>query len=148
MFLCPWNSPNKNTRVVAISFSRVSSQPRDWTTCIGRRILYCPSHHMLTLTSGVTLNPLCLHPNQPTGARAVGPASCREAAGLGWLPRPLLLFLQPSPSCLLTLQSSQKISSFFFFRYNSYDIKITIFRCMIWWILDFSIVTMWCNHHH
>ena len=29
--LCPWDSPGKNTEVVAISFSRGSSQTRDWT---------------------------------------------------------------------------------------------------------------------
>ena len=29
--LCLWNFPDKNTGVVAISFSRGSSQPRDWT---------------------------------------------------------------------------------------------------------------------
>ena len=29
--LYPWNSPGKNTGAVAISFSRGSSQPRDWT---------------------------------------------------------------------------------------------------------------------
>jgi len=29
--LCPWDSPGKNTRVVAISSSRGSSQPRSWT---------------------------------------------------------------------------------------------------------------------
>ena len=29
--LCSWNSPGKNTGVVAIPFSRGSSQPRDWT---------------------------------------------------------------------------------------------------------------------
>ena len=28
-YLCPWDFPGKNTRVVAISFSRESSQPRD-----------------------------------------------------------------------------------------------------------------------
>ena len=28
---CPWNSLGKNTGVVAISFSRESSWPRDWT---------------------------------------------------------------------------------------------------------------------
>ena len=37
--LCPWNSLNKNTGVVAISFFRASSQPRDWTevSCIAGR---------------------------------------------------------------------------------------------------------------
>ena len=29
--LCPWNSPDKNTRVVAMPSSRGSSQPRDWS---------------------------------------------------------------------------------------------------------------------
>ena len=29
--LCPWDSPGKNTGVVAISSSRGSSQPRSWT---------------------------------------------------------------------------------------------------------------------
>ena len=29
--LCPWDSPGKNTGVGCISFSRGSSQPRDWT---------------------------------------------------------------------------------------------------------------------
>ena len=35
-FLCPWNSPGKNTGVGCHSFSRVSSQYRDWTqdSCI------------------------------------------------------------------------------------------------------------------
>ena len=28
---CPWDSPGKNTGLVAISFSRGSSWPRDWT---------------------------------------------------------------------------------------------------------------------
>ena len=40
--LCPWDSPGKNTGVGSISFSRVSSRPRDWT-CISwicRQILY------------------------------------------------------------------------------------------------------------
>ena len=31
MLLCPWDSPGKSTGVVAISFSRRSSQPRDRT---------------------------------------------------------------------------------------------------------------------
>ena len=36
--LCPWDFPGKNTGVVAISFSRGSSQPRDQThvSCISR----------------------------------------------------------------------------------------------------------------
>ena len=29
--LCPWDPPGKHTGVVAISYSRGSSQPRDWT---------------------------------------------------------------------------------------------------------------------
>ena len=37
--LCPWDFPGKNTGVVAISFSRGSYRPRDWThvSCIGGR---------------------------------------------------------------------------------------------------------------
>ena len=44
--LCPWDSPGKNTGIVAISSSRGSSQPRDWTqvSCIDRQILYHLSH--------------------------------------------------------------------------------------------------------
>ena len=44
--LCPGNSPGKNTRVGCHSFSRGSSQARDWTwvSCIGRQILYHLSH--------------------------------------------------------------------------------------------------------
>ena len=43
--LCPWDSPGKNTGVVAIPFSRGSSRPRDRTTiscnsCTGRQILH------------------------------------------------------------------------------------------------------------
>ena len=40
--LCPWDFPCKNMEWVAISFSRGSFWPRDWTHiyCIGRRILY------------------------------------------------------------------------------------------------------------
>ena len=41
--LCPWNSPSENTRVVAIPFSRASSQPRDRTPAL-RQILYHLSH--------------------------------------------------------------------------------------------------------
>ena len=39
--LCPWDSPGKNTWI-AISFSRGSSRPRDWTwvACIGGWVLY------------------------------------------------------------------------------------------------------------
>ena len=42
---CPWNFPGKNTGVVVISFSRGSSQPRDWThvswaSCIGQGLLH------------------------------------------------------------------------------------------------------------
>ena len=39
--LCPWDSPGKKTWV-AISFSRGSFRPRDWTwvACIGRWVLY------------------------------------------------------------------------------------------------------------
>ena len=38
--LCPWNFPGKNTGVVAISYSRWSSWPKDqtWVSCIGRWI--------------------------------------------------------------------------------------------------------------
>ena len=41
-FLCPWDFPGKNIGVVAISFSKASSQPRDrtYTSCFGRQILY------------------------------------------------------------------------------------------------------------
>ena len=47
--LCPWDSPGKNTRWVAISFSRVSSWHRCWThvsyiSCSDRTILYLLSH--------------------------------------------------------------------------------------------------------
>ena len=46
--LCPWNFPGKNTGVVAITYSRESSQPRDRTwvsvSCIGRWILYQLCH--------------------------------------------------------------------------------------------------------
>ena len=43
--LCPWDSPGRNTGVVAISYSRGSSQSRDWThvsfvSCFGRQVLY------------------------------------------------------------------------------------------------------------
>ena len=40
--LGPWNSTGKILEWVAISFSRGSSQPRDWicVSCIGRQILY------------------------------------------------------------------------------------------------------------
>ena len=40
--LCPLDFPGKNTRVVAISFSKGSSEPRDKNhiSCIGRQILY------------------------------------------------------------------------------------------------------------
>ena len=36
---CPWNSPGKNTRGVAIPFSRGSSWPREqtWVSCIAGR---------------------------------------------------------------------------------------------------------------
>ena len=42
LLLCPWNFPGKDTGVGCISFSRVSSQPRNQThiSCIGRWILY------------------------------------------------------------------------------------------------------------
>ena len=42
MLLCPWDFPGKNTKCIAIFFSRASSQPRDQTciSCIGRQILY------------------------------------------------------------------------------------------------------------
>ena len=38
-FLCPWNSPGKNTGVGCIPFFRGFSQPRDWTqvSCIADR---------------------------------------------------------------------------------------------------------------
>ena len=44
--LCPWNSPGKNTRCIAIFFSRRSSRPRDrnQVTCICRQVLYHLSH--------------------------------------------------------------------------------------------------------
>ena len=46
--LCPWNFLGKNTGVVAITYSRESSQPRDQTwvsvSCIGRWILYQLCH--------------------------------------------------------------------------------------------------------
>ena len=43
--LCPWNFPGKNTGVISIPSSRISSQPRDWTciscsSCIDEQILY------------------------------------------------------------------------------------------------------------
>ena len=43
--LCPWDSPGKNTGVVATTSSRGISQPRNQTpgsyvSCIGRRVLY------------------------------------------------------------------------------------------------------------
>ena len=46
--LCPWNFSGNNTEWVAISTSRRSSWPRDWTqvSCVswtGRRILYHPA---------------------------------------------------------------------------------------------------------
>ena len=42
MLLCPWNFPGKTLEWVALSFSRGSFQPRDWThiSCIGRQIIY------------------------------------------------------------------------------------------------------------
>ena len=38
---CPWDSPGNNTGV-AISFSRGSFQPKNWThiSCIGRQVIY------------------------------------------------------------------------------------------------------------
>ena len=41
-FLCLWGFPGKNTGKVAISSSRGSFRPRDWTrlSCIGRQVLY------------------------------------------------------------------------------------------------------------
>ena len=40
--LCPWQFPGRNAGVVAISFPREPSQPKEWTqvSCIGRWILY------------------------------------------------------------------------------------------------------------
>ena len=44
--LYPWNAPGKNNGVVAIPFSRGSSQPRDQIQVLQhcRQILYCLSH--------------------------------------------------------------------------------------------------------
>ena len=41
-FHCSWDFPGKNTGVVAISYSRESSQSRDWphVSCIDRQLLY------------------------------------------------------------------------------------------------------------
>ena len=41
-FLCPWDSPGKNTRVSFHSHSKGSPWPRDrnWVTCIGRQMFY------------------------------------------------------------------------------------------------------------
>ena len=46
---CTWDSPGKNIRVPAFSFSGVSSRPRDWThvsyiSCISRSVLYHQRH--------------------------------------------------------------------------------------------------------
>ena len=135
---------------VAISSSRVSSRPRDWTTCTGWQadaLLSKPSHAHTHIRSHPDPS---LPPSQP--------AHWGSSSETFQLPRgcwPMVTATPPTalPAtqslCLLTLQSGQKISSlFFFFKYNSYDIKITIFRCMIRWVLGFSIVSMWCNHHH
>ena len=43
---CPWNSPGKNTRMVAISFSGGSFQPRDWTlVSLHCRWILCHLNH-------------------------------------------------------------------------------------------------------
>ena len=43
--LCPWDSPGKNTGVIAISFSRGSARPRDpiWFCYIAGRFFFLPS---------------------------------------------------------------------------------------------------------
>ena len=40
--LCPWNSQARKLELIAISFLRGSSRPRDWTpvTCICKQLLY------------------------------------------------------------------------------------------------------------
>ena len=48
-FLCPWDSPSKNTGVVAISFSRGSSWSRgqnyvSYVSCLGSQVLYYWNH--------------------------------------------------------------------------------------------------------
>ena len=54
--LCPWDFTGKNMEQIAISSSRGSSQPRDWThvssaSCIGRQILY----HCATWEASISL---------------------------------------------------------------------------------------------
>ena len=53
--LCPWNVSGKNAGVGVLSFSRGSSQPRDWThnfgfSCSGKQI-FLPMHHLGNLQS-------------------------------------------------------------------------------------------------
>ena len=54
-FLCLWNIPGRNTGMVAVSYTRDSSWPRDQmcVSCIGRRILL-PLHHLGSPHSSLT----------------------------------------------------------------------------------------------
>ena len=68
-FLCPWDSPGKNTGVVAIPFSRGSSQPRDWThiSSIGRRFFTTRD----TWEAGKGLDHQCIYGSRQAGAEIV-----------------------------------------------------------------------------
>ena len=75
--LCPWNFPGKNIGVVAIPFSRGSSQPRDQThvscvSCTGRQILYQLSQRRSRRCSS-------------TGCTARGRDSAGFPFGLSWV---------------------------------------------------------------
>ena len=60
--LCPWDFPGRDTGVLAISFPRGSSWPKDWAhiscnSCTGRQILYHWTTRASSLFFGVYLIP-------------------------------------------------------------------------------------------
>ena len=77
-FLCPWNSPDKNTALVAIPFSRGSSWPRDWTW------VSCITGGFFTIwASREATRELCTHLYY--GTRFSGCCSCPTGCHIVWL---------------------------------------------------------------
>ena len=91
LLLCPWDSPGKNTGVIAISYSRGSSSPRDWThvcyfSCLDKWVLSHYCHLGLDRCSGVLGVLLLWRASMGFPGCSDGKESSCLSGNLGWIP--------------------------------------------------------------
>ena len=129
--LCPWGSPGKNTGVVAMPSSRVSSRPRDWI-----QVFHIASRFF---TIWATREALWYHKAQPVNSRP----------GHNWFP---ITLSPPYPSSFFPFSHTWNpewwpmVQTFVLEKgILVYSIQCTWTQCLFWsWTCCSGAASLWC----